>query len=116
MLVRGIETAGYAPGEDVFIALDPATSEIYEGGVYVLEHEGRTLTPEELASYWADISSRYPVLSIEDGMDEEDWEGWKRLTDHIGDRVQLVGDDLFVTNTERLKRGIDLGVGNSILI
>ncbi len=116
MLVSGIEAAGYRPGEDVAIALDPATSELYEGGVYVLEHEGRTLTPEELASYWADISSRYPVLSIEDGMDEEDWQGWKALTDAIGERVQLVGDDLFVTNTDRLQRGIDSGVANSILV
>ena len=116
MLVSGIEAAGYRPGEDVAIALDPATSELYEGGAYVLEHEGRSLTPEELASYWADISSRYPVLSIEDGMDEEDWEGWKALTDAIGERVQLVGDDLFVTNTERLRRGIESGVANSILV
>jgi enolase len=116
MLVTGIEAAGYRPGEDVAIALDPATSELYEGGAYVLQHEGRTLTSEELASYWADISSRYPVLSIEDGMDEEDWQGWKALTDAIGERVQLVGDDLFVTNTERLRRGIESGVANSILV
>ena len=84
VLVAGIEAAGYRPGEDVAIALDPATSELYEGGAYVLEHEGRTLSPEELAAYWADISSRYPVLSIEDGMDEEDWDGWKRA--HRRDR------------------------------
>jgi enolase 1/2/3 len=116
MLVTGVEAAGYAPGEDVAIALDPATSELYEGGAYLLEHEGRALTSEELASYWADISSRYPVLSIEDGMDEEDWQGWKALTDAIGERVQLVGDDLFVTNTERLRRGIESGVANSILV
>jgi enolase len=116
MLVSGIEAAGYAPGGDVAIALDPATSEIYEGGSYVLEHEGRALTAEEMAVYWADISSRYPVLSIEDGMDEEDWEGWRALTEQIGERVQLVGDDLFVTNTERLRRGIEAGVANSILI
>jgi enolase len=116
MLVSGIQAAGYRPGEDVAIALDPATSELYEGGAYVLEHEGRTLTSDELASYWADISSRYPVLSIEDGMDEEDWQGWKALTDAIGERVQLVGDDLFVTNTERLRRGIESGVANSILV
>ena len=115
-LIAGIEAAGYRPGDDVAIALDPATSEIYENGSYVLEHEGRVLTAAELASYWADISSRYPVLSIEDGMDEEDWDGWKALTARIGERVQLVGDDLFVTNTERLQRGIDLGVANSILI
>jgi enolase len=116
VLIGGIEAAGYQPGEDVAIALDPATSEIFEGGTYVLEHEGRTLTGAEMASYWADISSRYPVLSIEDGMDEEDWDGWRALTEQIGDRVQLVGDDLFVTNTERLRRGIESGVGNSILV
>ncbi|HWV84476.1 MAG TPA: phosphopyruvate hydratase [Capillimicrobium sp.] len=115
-LVAGIEAAGYTPGDDVAIALDPATSEIYENGVYDLEHEGRKLTSEELAGYWAEMCSRYPILSIEDGMDEEDWDGWKVLTDRIGDRVQLVGDDLFVTNTQRLKRGIDAGVANSILI
>ena len=116
VLVSGIEAAGYAPGADVAIALDPATSEIFDGGSYVLEHEGRVLTGEEMAAYWADISSRYPVLSIEDGMDEEDWDGWKALTEAIGERVQLVGDDLFVTNTERLRRGIDAGVANSILV
>jgi enolase len=115
-LITGIEAAGYKPGEDVAIALDPATSEIFDDGSYVLEHEGRTLSAAELADYWADISSRYPVLSIEDGMDEEDWDGWRALTERVGDRVQLVGDDLFVTNTERLKRGIDSGVANSILI
>jgi enolase len=116
VLIGGIEAAGYEPGQDVAIALDPATSEIFEGGTYVLEHEGRTLTSAEMASYWADISSRYPVLSIEDGMDEEDWDGWRALTEQVGDRVQLVGDDLFVTNTERLQRGIDSGVANSILV
>ena len=116
VLIAGIEAAGYVPGDDVAIALDPATSEIYENGSYVLEHEGRSLTPEEMAAYWADISARYPVLSIEDGMDEEDWDGWRALTEQIGSRVQLVGDDLFVTNTERLRRGIDAGVANSILI
>jgi enolase len=116
VLIEGIEAAGYRPGEDVAIALDPATSEIYDDRAYVLEHEGRSLSAEEMAAYWADISSRYPVLSIEDGMDEEDWDGWKALTDAIGERVQLVGDDLFVTNTERLRRGIDSGVANSILV
>jgi len=116
MLVRGIESAGYVPGSDVFIALDPATSEIFEDGAYVLEHEGRSLSAGELASYWSDLAARYPIVSIEDGMDEEDWDGWKALTDAIGDNVQLVGDDLFVTNTSRLKRGIELGVANSILV
>ena len=116
MLVRSIEAAGYTPGEDVFIALDPATSEIFDGGAYVLEHEGRSLSAAELADYWADLCARYPIVSIEDGMDEEDWDGWRTLTDAVGDRVQLVGDDLFVTNTERLRRGIDAGVANSILV
>jgi enolase len=116
MLMAGIEAAGYTPGEDLVIALDPATSELFDGGRYVLEHEGRELSPDEMAGYWADVCSRYPIVSIEDGMDEEDWEGWKRLTELLGDRVQLVGDDLFVTNTERLRRGIELGVANSILI
>ena len=115
-LIEGIEAAGYRPGDDVAIALDPATSEIFEGGVYKLEHEGRDLSAEEMAAYWADMAGRYPILSIEDGMDEEDWDGWEALTARLGDSVQLVGDDLFVTNTERLKRGIELGVANSILV
>jgi enolase len=115
-LIEGIEAAGYTPGDDLAIALDPATSEVFSGGVYELTHEGRSLSARELAEYWADLSDRYPILSIEDGMDEEDWGGWKELTDAIGARVQLVGDDLFVTNTERLQRGIDAGVANSILI
>jgi enolase len=115
-LIDGIEAAGYTPGDDVAIALDPATSEIFAGDVYDLEHEHRKLSSHELAAYWADLAGRYPILSIEDGMDEEDWEGWRALTERLGDRVQLVGDDLFVTNTERLKRGIDSGVANSILI
>jgi enolase len=116
VLVAGIEAAGLRPGADVAIALDPATSELYDDGGYVLEHEGRTLSAGELADYWADLAARYPIVSIEDGMDEEDWDGWKALTERLGDSVQLVGDDLFVTNTERLHRGIELGVGNSILI
>jgi enolase len=115
-VIDGIEAAGYRPGEDVAIALDPATSELYSDGSYHLEHEGRTLSAAELADYWDDLVSRYPILSIEDGMGEEDWEGWKALTDRIGDRVQLVGDDLFVTSPERLRRGIEAGVASSILI
>ncbi len=115
-LMEGIEAAGYEPGEDVGIALDPATSEIYEDGVYRLEHEGRELSPGEMTSYWAEMAGRYPILSLEDGMDEEDWDGWKALTDRLGDTVQLVGDDLFVTNPERLRTGIDRGVANSILV
>jgi enolase len=116
VLMAGIRSAGYIPGEQVAIALDPATSEIYKDGAYKLEHENRTLTADEMSTYWTDIVNRYPVISIEDGMAEEDWDGWATLTKAIGDRVQLVGDDLFVTNTERLKRGIDSSVGNSILI
>src|SRR5204862_2544541 len=98
------------------IARDPATSEIYKGGVYDLEHEGRKLSAAELADYWASAAERFPIVSIEDGMDEEDWDGWKQLTERLGGTLQLVGDDLFVTNTERLQRGIDAGVANSILI
>jgi enolase len=116
MLVAGIEAAGYRPGEDVAIALDPAASEVFSDGRYVLEHEGRSLSSDEMAAYWADVTGRYPVVSLEDAMDEEDWDGWKTLTDRLGEGLQLVGDDLFVTNTERLKRGIDSGVANSILV
>jgi phosphopyruvate hydratase len=118
VIIEAIEKAGYAPGEDVFVALDPAATEFFdaERGVYVLESEGRTLSPEEMAAYYADLCARYPIVSIEDGMAEEDWEGWAAITDLLGDTVQLVGDDLFVTNTQRLARGIELGVANSILI
>ena len=116
MLVRGIEAAGLRPGDDVAIALDPATSEIFSEGGYVLEHEGRTLSADDMVAYWADLADRYPIVSVEDGMDEEDWEGWRALTQRIGDRMQLVGDDLFVTNTQRLRRGIEQGVANSILV
>jgi enolase len=116
VLMAGIRAAGYIPGEQVAIALDPATSEIFENGAYKLEHENRTLTSDEMSTYWVDIINRYPVISIEDGMAEEDWAGWATLTQAVGERVQLVGDDVFVTNTERLKRGIDQKVANSILI
>ena len=116
VLLAGIEEAGYAAGEDVFIALDPATSELFSNGAYVLEHEGRSLPAAALADYWAGICDRYPVVSLEDGMAEEDWEGWRALTERLGDRVQLVGDDLFVTNPERLRRGIEAQVANSILV
>ena len=115
-LVEGIEAAGYKAGDEVAIALDPATSEVFSDGAYVLEHEGRSLSSEEMASYWAEMSSRYPIISIEDGMDENDWDGWKALTDRIGSSIQLVGDDLFVTNPERLREGISRGVANSILV
>ncbi len=117
MLVAGIEAAGLQPGADVAIALDPATSELYRKDAgYVLEHEGRTLSAAELTDYWADLIARYPIVSIEDGMDEEDWDGWATLTGRLGEHTQLVGDDVFVTNTERLRRGIESGVANSILI
>jgi enolase len=116
-LMVGIRAAGYVPAEQVAIALDPAVSELYkEGQGYVLEHEGRTLSADELTSYWAELCARYPIISIEDGMDEEDWTGWATLTQRLGQNIQLVGDDLFVTNTQRLKRGIDAGVANAILI
>jgi enolase len=115
-LVEGIDKAGYRPGEEVAVALDPATSELRSDAAYELEHEGRSLSSAELADYWADVAARYPIVSIEDGMDEEDWDGWRRLTERLGERLQLVGDDLFVTSTERLRRGIDEGVANSILV
>jgi enolase len=115
-LVAGIEEAGLRAGDDVAIALDPATSELYQGGRYRLEQEDRSLSSDELVSLWAELCERYPIVSIEDGMDEEDWDGWRALTERLGDRVQLVGDDLFVTNVDRLRRGIESGVANSILI
>ncbi len=116
LLIQAIEKAGFTPGEDIAIALDPATSEVFRDGAYVLEGEGRTLSGEELADYWADLCDRFPIVSIEDGMAEEDWAGWKALTERIGTSVQLVGDDLFVTNSSRLARGIEVGVANSILV
>ena len=116
-LMVGIRAAGFVPGDQVAVALDPAVSELYqEGQGYVLEHEGRTLSADELTNYWAELCDRYPIISIEDGMDEEDWDGWSTLTQRLGKNIQLVGDDLFVTNTQRLKRGIDSGVANAILI
>ena len=116
VLIAGIDAAGYVPGEQVAIALDPAVSELYKDGAYVLEHEGRTLSAGELSAYWTDLVGRYPIISLEDGMAEEDWDGWATLTGALGDRLQLVGDDLFVTNTDRLKRGIDAHVANAILV
>ncbi|MDQ4072187.1 MAG: phosphopyruvate hydratase [Actinomycetota bacterium] len=117
-LVSGIEAAGLRPGDDVAIALDPAASELFveEEAGYELEHEGRALRSEELVELWADLAERYPIVSIEDGLDEEDWDGWHALTERLGERVQLVGDDLFVTNVERLRRGIEQVVANSILV
>ncbi len=116
LLVSAISAAGYEPGRHVAIALDPATSEFHKDDLYVLEHENRRLDAGELAGYWAELSRRYPIVSLEDGMAEDDWEGWKRLTQQLGQRLQLVGDDVFVTSTTRLKQGIDQGVANSILI
>ena len=116
VLMDAIERAGYTPGDQIAIALDPASSEFYTDGAYVLAGEDRTLGPDEMAAFWADWVERYPIVSVEDGMAEEDWDGWAALTAAVGDRVQLVGDDLFVTSTERLQRGIDTGVANSILI
>lgn len=112
------EKAGYKPGVDIMFAMDPASTEYYdaERGVYVLAGEGVEYTSEEMVDYWEKLVDKYPIISIEDGMAEEDWDGWKLLTDRIGDRVQLVGDDLFVTNSERLKKGIELGVANAILV
>ena len=116
MLIAAISAAGYVPGDQVAIALDPAVSELYRDGAYVLEHEGRTLTADQLVGYWTELVGRYPIISLEDGMAEEDWDGWAHLTQELGSHLQLVGDDLFVTNTERLQRGISSGVANSILI
>lgn len=118
VIVEAIQAAGYTPGQDVAIALDPAASEFFsaEKGVYDLASEGRLLRPAEMAEYYADLCKRYPIVSIEDGMAEEDWEGWAALTKLVGDSVQLVGDDLFVTNVERIAMGIERGVANSVLI
>lgn len=117
-IVDAIEKAGYKPGEEVVLALDVAATEIYDKDkkVYKLAGENRELTVEEMIDFYAELVEKYPIVSIEDGLDEDDWDGWKALTDRLGDKIQLVGDDLFVTNTERLKKGIDLGISNSILI
>ena len=116
LLVEAVERTGLTPGEDMALALDAASTEFFSDGAYHLAGEGRTLAPDEMAAYLADLADRYPIVSIEDGMAEEDWEGWATLYGLVGDRVQLVGDDLFVTNVERLQRGIQLGVANSILV
>jgi len=116
VLLEAIEVAGRIPGDDIAIALDPAMSELFQEGRYVLAGEGRELSPLELADYWVDLCDRYPIVSIEDGMDEEDWEGWTALSTKLGHRVQLVGDDLFVTNVDRLQMGIDANVANAILV
>ncbi|HEX6609196.1 MAG TPA: phosphopyruvate hydratase [Hyphomicrobiaceae bacterium] len=115
-ITKSIETAGYKPGDDVVLALDCAATEFFKDGAYHIEGEGKTLNPAQMAKYLADLVSRYPIVSIEDGMSEDDWQGWKQLTEAVGAKCQLVGDDLFVTNTERLARGIAEGIGNSILV
>jgi enolase len=115
-IIKAIEKAGYRPGEDVCIALDPASSEFYKDGKYHLEGEGKVLDSEAIVRYYADLASRYPIISIEDGCAEDDWDGWKLITDTLGKKIQIVGDDLFVTNPERLSRGIELGSANAILI
>ena len=116
IILEATRNVGYKPGEEIFIALDPASSEFYEDGKYNLSGEGRVLTPAEMADFYVDLANKYPIISIEDGMAENDWEGWSILTEKLGDRVQLVGDDLFVTNVSRLSMGIERRVGNSILI
>ncbi|MBT5187565.1 MAG: phosphopyruvate hydratase [Kordiimonadaceae bacterium] len=115
-IMSSIEAAGYKPGKDIMLALDAASSEFYKDGKYELKGEGKSLSSAEMAQYYVDLCDNYPIFSIEDGMDEDDWEGWKIHTDTLGDRVQLVGDDLFVTNPKRLKSGIEQGVANSILV
>ncbi len=116
VIMEAIGNAGYTAGDDIALALDPATTELYRDGAYHLEGEGRTLSSEDMVGYWTDLCDRYPIVSIEDGMAEEDWDGWVALTAALGDRVQLVGDDLFVTNSKRLARGIELGAGNALLV
>jgi enolase len=116
VLMEAIESTGRTPGRDISIALDPAASEVYRDGAYHLEGEGRILSSLEMVDYWADLCDRYPIVSIEDGLHEEDWDGWKALTEKLGNRIQLVGDDLFVTNKVLLQKGIERGVANSILI
>ena len=116
LIMKSIEKAGYTPGEDVMLALDCAATEFYRDGRYDISDEGKVLGSGEMAEYLADLTRRYPIFSIEDGMGEDDWEGWKALTDLVGDKVQLVGDDLFVTNPKRLARGIDEGIANSLLV
>jgi enolase len=116
VLVEAIESTGRAPGRDVAIALDPAASEFYRDGAYHLDGEGRVLTSDEMVDYWADLVSRYPIVSLEDGMAEEDWDGWSTLTKKLGQKLQLVGDDIFVTNPTIFQKGIELQIANSILI
>lgn len=116
VIVEAIEAAGYKSGQDIYIALDPASSEFFDNGKYNLASEGKLLSAAEMVDYYENLVNKYPIISIEDGMAEEDWEGWKLITDRLGGKIQLVGDDLFVTNTERLEKGIKKGVANSVLI
>jgi len=116
LIATAIDRAGYSLGSDILLAMDPASTEFFEDGKYVLKGEGRTLSVDEMIDWYADATSRFPIISIEDGLAEDDWAGWKALTEKIGDKVQLVGDDLYVTNTERLARGIREKAGNSILV
>jgi enolase len=116
ILIEAIEKAGYAPGDEIAIALDPAVSELYRDGNYHLPGEGKVLSALELAGYWERLAGQYPIVSLEDGMAEDDWDGWSALTEALGEKIQLVGDDLFVTNTSRLQMGIDRKVANSVLI
>ena len=116
VILEAIQQTGFRAGDDIALALDPASTEFYEDGRYHLKGEGRSLTSAEMVDFWANWAGQYPIISIEDGLAEDDWEGWRQITERIGDRVQLVGDDLFVTNTSRLERGINSGVGNSILV
>jgi enolase len=115
-ILEAIKQAGYEPGKDIYLALDVASTEMYKDGVYHLEGEGITKTTDEMIDYLAMLVDKYPIISIEDGLSEDDWDGWKKLTERLGKKVQLVGDDLFVTNTERLAQGIERGIGNSILV
>ena len=118
VVLKAVERAGYKIGEDIKIALDAASSEFYnkETGLYTFESTGQSMTSDEMVAYWKDWSAKYPIVSIEDGLDEEDWSGWKKLNESLGDSIQLVGDDLFVTNAKRLKRGIDMNCANSVLV
>jgi enolase len=117
LIIEAIEKANYKPGDEIFIALDVAASEFFEEGTYILKKStGDKLTSQELVDFYVELAKKYPIISIEDGLAEDDWEGWKTLTDKLGHKIQLVGDDLYVTNPERLKKGLDMGIANSILI
>jgi len=118
VIVQAVEAAGYKPGKDIYFALDPASSEFFDAGKgrYILKSEKRELTPAEMVDYYAELVDKYPIISIEDGMAEDDWDGWKKITQKLGGKIQLVGDDLFVTNTKRLKQGIDKNIANSVLV